>query len=199
MDVLSYFKITDDMNSLVRDALRLRPDMKGQENQARAMGAKIAEYRSDYFPTVNAVAGYSALGTGLPAANNFNVGIEIVWPIFNSFLTSDQVAETQLHRKAIDAEIEELRQRIILQVETAFQNWQASVLRIARGEHALAASRVQLDLAQKRYFDGHSDILELENAERFYTIDGATYVNALYGFSVAKAAVDRATARSLPQ
>ena len=115
------------------------------------------------------------------------------------FLTSDQVAETQLHRKAIDAEIEELRQRIILQVGTAFQNWQASVLRIARAEHALAASRVQLDLAQERYLAGHSDILELENAESFYTIDGATYINALYGFSVAKAAVDRATARSLPQ
>jgi outer membrane protein TolC len=27
VDVLSYFKITDDVNSLVRDALRLRPDM----------------------------------------------------------------------------------------------------------------------------------------------------------------------------
>jgi outer membrane protein TolC len=71
--------------------------------------------------------------------------------IFNSFLISHQVAETQLHRKAIGAQIEELRQRIILQVETVFQNWQASVLRIARAEHALAASRVQLDVAQKRY------------------------------------------------
>jgi outer membrane protein len=197
VDVLTYFNITDDMNSLVRDALRLRPDMKAQENQARAMGAQIAEYRSDYLPTVNAVAGYSALGTGLPAANNFNVGIEITWPIFNSFLTSHQVAEMELRRKAIEAQVEDLRQRIILQVETAFQNWQASLLRIARAEHALAASRVQLDLAEKRYAAGHTDILNLENAERFYTIDGATYVNALYGFSVAKAAVDQATARSL--
>ena len=197
VDVLTYFSITDDMTSLVRDALRLRPDMKGQENQARAMGAQIAQYRSDYWPTANAVAGYSALGTGLPAANNFNVGIEITWPIFNSFLTSHQVAETELRRKAIEAQVEDLRQRIILQVETAFDDWQTSLLRIARAEHALAASRVQLDLAEKRYAAGHTDILNVENAERFYTIDGATYVNALYGFCIAKAAVDRATARSL--
>jgi outer membrane protein len=197
VDVLSYSRINDDMNSLLRDALRLRPDMNALESQARAMGAQIAEYRSDYLPTVNAVAGYSALGTGVPVANNFNVGIEITWPIFNSFLTSHQVAETQLRHKAIEAQIEDLRQRIILQVETAFQNWQDSVVRIARAERALVASRVQLGLAEKRYAAGHSDILELENAERFYTIDGATYVNALYGFSVAKTAVDRATARSL--
>ena len=47
------------------------------------------------------------------------------------------------------------------------------------------------------YAAGRGDILELENAERFYTIDGAAYVNAIYGFCVAKAAVDQATARSL--
>jgi outer membrane protein len=195
--MLSYSSITDNMNSLVRDALRLRPDLKALDNQARAMGAQIVEYRSDYLPTVKAVAGYSALGTGLPVANNFNVGIVITWPIFSSFLTSHQVAETKLHRKAIDAQIEDLRQRIILQVETAFQNWQASFLRIGRAERTLAASRGGLHLAEKRYTAGLSDIVELEDAERNYTADAAAYANALYGFSVAKAAVDQATARPL--
>jgi hypothetical protein len=42
-----------------------------------------------------------------------------------------------------------------------------------------------------------SDVVELEDAERDYTADAAAYIGALYGFSVAKAAVDRATARSL--
>jgi hypothetical protein len=42
VDVLSYFEITDDLNSLVRDAL-LTETRQGQENQARAMGAQIAE------------------------------------------------------------------------------------------------------------------------------------------------------------
>jgi outer membrane protein len=171
--------------------------MKALENQARAMGAQIVEYRSHYLPTIKAVAGYSALGTGLPVANNFNVGIEISWPIFNSFLTSHQVAEAELRRKAIDSQIEDLRQRIILQVETAFLNCQASFLRIAPAERTLAASRGGLDLAEKRYAAGLSDIVELEDAERNYTADDAAYANALYRFSVAKAAVDQATARLL--
>jgi outer membrane protein len=197
VDMLTYSSITDNLNTSVRDALRLRPDMEGLQNQARAMGAQIVEYRSDYLPTVKAVAGYSALGTGLPVVNNFNVGIEIGWPIFNSFLTSHQIAETELRRKAIDAQIEDLRQRIILQVETAFLNWQASFSRIARAKRTLAASRGELDLAEKRYAAGLSDIVELEDAQRNYTADDAAYANALYGFSVAKAAMDQATARSL--
>ncbi len=195
--VLTYSGITDNMNALVRDALRLRPDMQALANQARAMGARIGEYRSDYLPTVNAVVGYSALGTGTPVANNFNVGVEISWPIFNSFLTTHQVAETELRRKAIDDQIEDLRQRIILEVKTAFLNWQASLQRIARAELTLAASRGELELAEKRYAAGLSDILELEDAQRNYTADDAAYTNALYGFSVARAAVDQATARSL--
>ena len=62
-------------------------------DHARAMGAQIRQYRSDYFPAVNGVAGYSAMGTGLPAANNFDIGIVISWPIFNSFLTSHHADE----------------------------------------------------------------------------------------------------------
>ncbi len=53
-------------------------------------------------------------------------------------------------------------------------------------------------MAKKRYAAGLADIVELEDAQRSYTADDAAYANALYGFSVAKAAVDQATARSLP-
>ncbi len=90
VDVLSYSSITETLQSLLQSAFRLRPDFEMLRDQARAMGAQVSEYRSDYFPTVNAAGGYSAMGTGLPAANNFNAGIVITWPIFNSFLTSHQ-------------------------------------------------------------------------------------------------------------
>jgi outer membrane protein TolC len=133
---------------------------------------------------------YRTFSHGCCRYPNFNVGIVISWPIFNSFLTSHQVAEAELYRKAIGAQVEELRQRIILQVEIAFVNWRPSLQQIARAERTLAASRVGLHLAEKRYTVGLSDIVELEDAERNYTADEAAYANALYGFSVAKAAVD---------
>jgi outer membrane protein len=197
VDVLTYSAITEQLASLLSDAMKLRPDMKALADQARAMGAQITQFRSDYFPTVNGVAGYSAMGTGLPAANNFDVGIVISWPIFNSFLTSHQIAEAQYRQRAIESQMEDLRQQIILQVKTAFLDWQASLQRINRAEQTLAASRAELELAEKRYAAGLADIVELEDAQRSYTADDAAYSNALYGFSVAKAAVDQATAHSL--
>ncbi|MBF6560977.1 MAG: TolC family protein [Candidatus Binataceae bacterium] len=196
-DILTYTNIADTMPALLDSAFNTRPDFKDLKDQARAMGAQVTESRSDYFPTVNAVGGYSALGTGLPAANNFNVGVLITWPIFNSFLTSHQVAEAQYRQRALQSQIEDLRQHIILQVKTAFLDWQASLQRINRAEQTLAASRAELELAEKRYGAGLANIVELEDAQRNYTGDDAAYADALYGYSVAKATVDHATGRSL--
>jgi outer membrane protein len=196
-DVLTYYPVNESLNSLLDTAFKRRPDLTALDDQAKAMGARIVQYRSDYYPSVNAVAGYSAMGTGTPAANNFNAGIVITWPIFNSFLTTDQIAETRFRQHAILREIEELRQEVSLQVHTAFLNWQASIQRITRAEKTLAASRAELELSEKRYEAGLTSIIELEDAQRSYTFDDAAYTDALYGFSITKAAVDRATGRSL--
>jgi len=37
--------------------MSVRPDMKALAGRARAMGTRITQYRSDYFPAVNGVAG----------------------------------------------------------------------------------------------------------------------------------------------
>jgi outer membrane protein len=198
-DILTYHTINDELQVLLETAFRTRPDLTALQDQAKAMGAEIVQYQSDYYPSANAVAGYSALGTGTPAANNFNAGIVITWPIFNSFLTTDQIAEARLRQHAILGAIEDLRQEIILQVHTAYLNWQASLQRITHAEKTLAASSAELELAEKRYEAGLTSIIELEDAQRSYTEDDAAYADALYGFSITKAAVDRATGRSLAE
>ena len=40
VDVLTYSPVTEQIDSLLRDAMRLRPDMKALQDQARAMGRK---------------------------------------------------------------------------------------------------------------------------------------------------------------
>ncbi len=198
-DVLTYAKISETMGALVRLAMSERPDLMAVEDQIRSMGAQIQEYRSDFLPTANAVGGYNAMGTGLPAANNFNVGLVITWPMFNGFLTTHEVEETKLQQQALEHALEDLRQRVILQVKTAFLDWQASLERIRRAEAAVAASSVELELAEKRYEAGLTNIVELEDAQRHYTFDDAEYANALYSYSLAKAQVGFATGSSLAE
>ncbi|HUY17954.1 MAG TPA: TolC family protein [Candidatus Binataceae bacterium] len=196
-DVLTYGTISDQLPGLLQTAFNDRPDIKVLEDRARAMGAQIVQYRSDYFPTASLQSGYTAMGTGLPAANNFDVGFVISWPLFNGYLTTNEIDEAKARRQATQYALDDLRQRIILEVKTAFLNWQASLDRINRAQQTLIASRVELELAEKRYQAGLTNIVELEDAQRHYTYDDAEYANSLYGFSLTKAVVDRATGRSL--
>jgi outer membrane protein len=198
-EVLTYREITEPLEDYLKIAFAERPDLKMLEDEARAAGARIEEYRGDYLPTVGATAGYSARGQELPAANNFDVGVLVTWPIFNGFLTDHEITEAKLHQDAIRHSIEDIRQRIFLQVKSGFLDWQASLERIHRAEQTVTASRVELDLAEKRYEAGLGNIIELTDAQRRFTEDEAEYVRALALFSIAKAALDRDTGRGLPE
>jgi outer membrane protein len=197
VEVLTYSRVTGTIDRMVDEALRHRPDLAAVEDQVRAMGAQVTQYRSDFWPSASAMGGYNAMGTGLPAANNFNIGLVIIWPMFNGFLTTHEVQEAKLQQEALGHAFDDLRQRVILQVKTAFLNWQASVERIQRAQAAVQASGVELELAEKRYQAGLTNIVELEDAQRHYTEDDAEYANSLYQYSIAKAATDEATGRSL--
>jgi outer membrane protein len=196
-DVLTYQPVSGSLEAFFTSAIASRPDLRALEAEARAAGAQVKQARSDYFPTAGATAGYSAMGTGLPAANNFNAGIVITWPIFNGFATEHQVQEAKATQNAIRYAIEDLEQRVWLDVKSAYLQLQTSVERIHQAEATLAASSGQLELADKRYNAGLGNIIELTDAERFYIQDDAAYVDALYGYSVAKATLDRVTGLSL--
>jgi outer membrane protein len=196
-DMLSYQPMTVPESSLLSAAVELRPDLQMLEAEVRAAGAQIVQARSDYFPTVSATAGYNAMGTGLPAANNFDAGIMVTWPIFNGFQTEHEVEEARLRRRAMEEAVRDLELQIDLQVKSAYLDLQTSLQRIHESELTLAASAGQLELAEKRYNAGLGNIIELTDAERFYSQDDASYVDALYMYSVDTAALHRATAQSL--
>ena len=196
-DVLTYKPASGSLESFFASAIAIRPDLRALEAQARAAGAQVRQARSDYFPSVGATAGYSAMGTGLPAANNFNAGIVVTWPIFNGFATEHQVEEAKALQNAVRYSIEDLEQRVWLDVKSAYLELQTSVERIHQAEATLAASSGQLELADKRYNAGLGNIIELTDAERFYIEDDAAYVDALYGYSVTRATLDRVTGASI--
>jgi outer membrane protein len=197
-DQLSYEQITDTAEGSLERAFAQRPDLKMLLDEARAAGAEVKQYRSDYLPRVGGVAGYNVRGQNATPGNNFYAGLVVTWPIFNGFLTEHQVAEARLRQDAVRHSIEDLRQQIVLQVKRSFLDWQASLDRIHQAEATVAASRVELELAEKRYETGLGSIIELTDAQRRFTEDGAEEVKALAGFSIAKAALDRDAGCCLP-
>ena len=196
-DVLTYEPIGGNIDAYYYTALQHRPELATLKAQAIAAGAQVTQVHSDFFPSAQAVAGYNAMGTGLPAANNFDVGLVVSWPIFNGFLTTHQIDEAKARQNAINYAIKDFQLHVWLEVKSAYLQLQTSIERIHQAEDTLAASSGQLELAEKRYNAGLGNIIELTDAERFHIQDDAAYVDALYTYSVTKATLDRATGASL--
>lgn len=188
---LSYSEVPGVADPFVTHALDQRPDLKMLLDQVRAAGAEIKQYRSDYWPRVDAAAGYNLRGQDATPGNNYYAGLVITWPLFDGFQTDHEVTEARLRQQAIEHDIQALRQLVILQVQRSFLDWQASVERVHQAEQTLDASRVELQLASERYRAGLGTIIELTDAEQRFTEDEAQRVKALASFSIAKAAVDR--------
>jgi outer membrane protein TolC len=191
---LNYSRVPGLVDPFLDQALAQRPDLKVLLDEAQAVGAQIRQYRSDYLPSIGATVGYSVRGQDDEPGNNYHAGVIITWPMFNGFLTDHQVSEAKLRQQAVEHGIQDLRQQVILQVKRSFLDWQASVERVHQAEQTLEASRVELDLANKRYENGLGSIIELTDAQQRFTEDEAQRVNALASFSIAKAALDRDTA-----
>ena len=196
---LGYGSITDRLRALLEQAFRQRPDLLILKDDIRAAGAQIVQAQSDLYPTFSAQAGYIGMGTGLPMVNNGYLGLVITWPIFNGYLTESQIDAARFKREAAAHALDDLVQRVIFEVQSAFLNWTASIKEIERAQETLLGSRTELALASERYRTGLGNIVDVQVAQRRFVADNTAYINALYGYSVAKAQVDRATARSLAE
>lgn len=188
---LSYTAVSGAADPFVAHALDQRPDLQMLLDQVRAAGAEIQQRRSDYWPRLDAAAGYNLRGQDATPGNNYYAGIVITWPLFNGFQTEHEVNEARLRQQAVEHDVEALRQLVVLQVQRSFLDWQASVERVHQAEQTLEASRVELQLASQRYRAGLGSIIELTDAEQRLTEDEAQHVKALVSFSIARAALDR--------
>ena len=159
--------------------------------KARAAGAEIKQYQSDYWPTIGAVGGINVRGQTATPGTNYYAGVVITWPLFNGFLTEHELAAARFRQDAVRHGIEDLRQRIVLEVKSAFLDCQASFQRIEWADRSLTASRAELEVAEKRYASGLGSIIELTEAERRFTEDEATLVRALADLSIDKGMLAR--------
>jgi outer membrane protein len=190
-DPLTREGVSGSLETYLERALAQRPDLRMLEDEARAAGAEIKQYQSDYWPTIGAVSGVNVRGQTATPGTNYYAGVVLTWPLFNGFLTEHELAEARFRQDAVRRGIEDLRQRIGLEVKSVFLDCQATLQRIAWTDRSLIASRAELEVAEKRYARGLGSTIELTNAERRFTEDEAALVRALADLSINKGLLAR--------
>jgi outer membrane protein TolC len=166
-------------------------------------------------PNCNAAAGLDATGTALDPTvqqlvvdnNNvfpfdfttqpFQASISISLPIFTGFGRSLQLSQAKAIQQDADENLRAGALQVRAQVNTRFLALQTAYRAIFVQEKSREAAREQLRLAQDRYRLGSGTSLELSDAQNAVQQAEGDYVNAVYAYHRALAALEAAVGQPL--
>ena len=159
--------LPDDPDPLVRQALQDRPEIRDLRlEQSAAQRFASAEHALNY-PTISAagMTGIVPAGEVAVPGRYGAAGINVNIPIFNGGLYRARQTEAELKARAASDRLNDLANRITLDVRVAYLNAKTAFERIGLTEQLLAQARLSLDLAQGRYDLGLGSIVELSQAQ----------------------------------
>jgi outer membrane protein len=176
------------ISRLAAMAMDARPELKALERQRKAAELTLSAIRGAYGPTLSAQGGVSETGVALDTlGTNWNVGVNLNWPLFQGGLTTGQTREARANLDAASAQIASEQLAIRVEVEQATLAIQSAKVVILAAKDAVVNARERLRLAEGRYESGVGSIIELDDAELAVLNAGAQRVQAEYTLAVARA------------
>ncbi|MGH7629424.1 MAG: TolC family protein [Gemmatimonadales bacterium] len=131
--------------------------------------------------------------TGQP----FQARLTVSLPIFTGFGRSLRLAEARAAQKDVDESVRAQALQVRTSVHARYLALQTSYRTIGLQERSQAAAREQLRLAQDRYRVGIGTALEITDAQTAVQRAEGDYVNAVYEYHRAIAALEAAVGRPL--
>jgi outer membrane protein TolC len=155
--------------------------------------------RSRYYPRVSAFAQYYREGEDFvadrnPFTNNENasVGLRVDWNLFEGGKTRASELEWEYRIRGIEKRRDDLLQKIRLQVENAFEQLQVAKANIETTRTAVKQAEENDRITTLQYKEQVAIFLEILNAQVFLAQSRADFYQALYGYEIAKAELERA-------
>jgi outer membrane protein len=177
---------------LAARALADRPELLSLEKERQYNELTVRSLKGGYGPTLSAIGGLSVadviggtVDTG--AIPTVYVGAQLIWPLFQGGLTKGQVKEAEGNLGVTEAQLEQERLQVRLDVEQARLGVRTYKVAIATADEALTNARYQLRLAEKRYAAGVGNIIELGDAQVAVTSASAQRVQADFNLATARA------------
>ncbi len=192
VDTLARGDLTFNDEALLAQAYANRPELHSIQAQQRATTKQVSALQKQYLPSVSGNAQYNWTGREYPLQQGWLWGVTLTFPLFEDILTVSQVGEVQANLRGLQAQEEDLRQQIALEVRQSFLTLRQAEESIRVSEQTLVQARENLDIAEGRYAAGVGNIIELTDAQVSLTSAQANNVQALATYKTAVAQLERA-------
>ena len=151
----------------VQQALRDRPDLLSLRNEQEAALKFARAERALRYPTIAAVgaAGVTPIRDPQLEENYAAAGLTLSLPIYAGGLYAAKQQEAELRAQAAAEALRDLEDNVVRDVRIAWLNAQNAFDRLQISRKLLENARLSFSLAQARYREGISSIVELNQAQ----------------------------------
>jgi outer membrane protein len=184
--------ITNDANVLIMEALSRRPDLARLRYQSDAAREYARAQGKLLWPTLDAMgtAGVIPVGNSHLGPDYAVAGVNLNVPIYGGGLYTAKRREAGFQAKAAEENLRDEEDNVIRDVQVTQLNLQYAHDRLALTQRLLQNANEALELAQARFKNGLSSIIELSQAELNQTSAQIAAANARYDFQIQHAALE---------
>ena len=181
-----------DIEALITEARRRRPDLQAAEAQVKAAQASVDYTRAAGRPTLSLGTGPSWQDTGSITTHGNSIGLTLTLPLFSGFDTTYKVRAAQARVEAASARHELISQQVALEVWTNYQNLLTATQAIKTSTDLLASAEQSERVALGRYKAGVGTLLDVLNAQSALAAARVQRIQAALDWHVSRAALARA-------
>jgi outer membrane protein len=177
--------------ALVQQALESRPDLLRLRHERDASVKFAKAERALRFPTISALgsAGVAPIHDPQIPHNYAAAGLVLNLPLFAGGLYSARQTEAELRAKAVAESLRDEENNVIRDVRIAWLNAQNAYERLRITTQLLQQASRSLDLAQARYNNGASSIVEFNQAQLNLISAQIAFANTQYEYLLQRSAL----------
>ena len=199
VDELKYVKIDFNLYTLRGFALNMHPEIKSVEYKYLNSKTNKSLAWSGFLPDWH--IGFFKMRFGNPTeGNKWGSAIGINLPLWFFLKQTGEVKQANAELSAAEARLENIRNMVLLRVDMAYKELKAfekSVLMFE--ENILAEADEMYRIASVSYSEGQADYMELLEAQRTLTGTRKQYIQVLYNYQVALAALVKEIGGNFPE
>jgi outer membrane protein TolC len=191
--------VAEDMNSLVDQALKLRPEMAEATAVLNAAQAGLNAARTGTAPSLVFNASIDDIGTSNPfSAVDTSFGVTLSWTLYDSGYTAGKIDQAKAGVVTAKAQLDLTSQSVVGDVSLAYLNLRAAEQRAIVTTANVAVAQQGVLLAQGRYKAGVTTFLEVITAQTSLFTAQTNDVTAKAAIQQARAALARAVGKPSP-
>jgi outer membrane protein len=193
---LQFIPVETDPQQVIERALTVRSDINAIRLQQNLSEQEIKVAVSNNKPSLALFSGYNVQNGFDPTdpqrfVDNWNVGVQLSFPLFDGFATRHKVQNARLALQKTALQKEEIKELIILQIRQAFTTLDQAALRINSQQENIQLSRETLQTAMDQFEQGIASSLDVLTAQQTLAQNEMIYTQALFNHIMARLEISR--------